>query len=357
LFAIFGSPDNWKQKHKHHHSKTNDPAASANSNKNNFMNGLSKLWGYLKTVFGYAYRAMKVVVGKITLNLWSIGQKIAYFIMTNPRQARLMIASVKLMRTRTCRWLDQKLLHNLETLKQVEIKAQTITARFSEQLRDLPNHIVKMGSVIAAEVQDLVSDTVGFFVNVNDPISVLSTFVSAENVDKTIEYSTSFMGSFARSIPFAGGILGVGADLLGSMITDAVKESVVDVLEAIAYQNEVVNCISLLISIVDVGEIMTELPNLKRTAPNLYELLKFIRYYTRLLSKNLLGTDDTIKDKKMNTDETALSMSRKLELEAEQSEINEHETSTALFNFTDLFQARKAKAAAKNDQILKPSLT
>lgn len=236
---------------------------------NPFVKFIKYLWWIMRKVLGFVWSTMKVVIGGVTRVLKTIGEKVAFFLMSNPRQARVMLAVAKLVRNRLCTWVGERLIewNVFEKLNEDGLKQKVAMQKRKDQglfERSVDNLQQAMTDGIS-----LIKDSGKL-----DPISIADSLVKNGSLGKGFNYATKLLGGALSSIPIAGGLLSSASEIVGDLMRDSVEDAAKFSIEVIAYQNDFWETLTLLVEIVDVNQCLMKMPSVQFRLPGVYWYLE-----------------------------------------------------------------------------------
>ena len=233
------------------------------------LRGLKGLWWVMRKVFGFLWSTMRVVVGGVARGLKSMGEKIAYFLVSNPRQARVMFAVAKQFRDRACTWLGEHLITwgVFETLNEAGLEQQAaMEKRDNQSVLGSASESIQTAAVQGLE---LLRDA-----GTLDPARLAEAFVGQGFFKGGLKYSSRLLSGVLSSIPIVGGGLEVAGEIVGELMSEAVDEGAKFALEVLVYQNDFFETLTLLADIVDLNRCLSKMPIVRFRFPGLHWYLE-----------------------------------------------------------------------------------
>jgi hypothetical protein len=248
------------------------------------VSGLKAVWWMMRKVFGFAWSAMRVVVGGAGRMLKSLGEKIAYFLVSNPRQARIMLAVAKQFRDRACTWLGEHLIKwgAFDKLNEAGLQQQ-----HEMEKRDKQTVFEKASDTIqnaAVNGLQLLQDAGKL-----DPTRLAETFVDQGFLKGGLKYSARLLSGVLESIPIVGGGLKAAGEIVGDLMSEAVDDGAKFALEVVAYQTDFFETLRMLAEILDLNRCLSKMPAVRFRFPGLHWYLEQAMLATAQLQARGLG--------------------------------------------------------------------
>lgn len=287
------------------------------------------LWWIMTTIFGWGYGAVKktfgavkYVAGKavsVTMTLVSQAQKIAFFIMQSPRQARMAFFFANKLKEQFGAYIavqlkDSTLVRNIEAYfrnydrerkigSYEQFRGRVLVAlggsarNASLQRRDIGNIIEKVGIGFAGALEKsgarptprknenpdkeswadgAYKAAVGVY-DVADKTGAVSSAIDkvAESgvVSKVTANAGKWMGrmfgAVVKSLP-GGAILATGSEIVGEIIGDATGSALEQAMEYEAYNRDVMGAFDELMKLMDPTPFLAKMPSIQNHFPHLW---------------------------------------------------------------------------------------
>lgn len=242
--------------------------------------GLKSLWWLLRKVFGYTWTAMRVTIGKVGRTLFTVGEKMAYFIVTNPRQARVLFAVAKLFRNRVCRWLGEQLLDAKDFMKAAEKVAKNLQKKAGKQ----PTAVAfrAFSPDLVAGWRTFLDSGVSFVKDTVDATTLVNAAAQSNWFGRVGRGLATITASTLGSVPGVGGFLKGTLEVVGDIVTESVADSAKMTLEVLAYQNDFATTFGLLFDLVNLNECLVHMPQVQFRFPGIYWLATQLTLLTRM---------------------------------------------------------------------------
>jgi hypothetical protein len=269
-------------------------------------------------LFKWGAKITRIAVGKTFFTLKTLGEKLAFFIVSNPQTAKIALAAAHVGRMKLCRWFGKQLDESnilayldkwlgeseafaLPDSKRVASEIAEFTGTEEQYQAKQKNMLTSLQE--ATSGTDLAKRKGGLYQGIVDSITGkvetaktfggdVATFVGDVNPTGSIMaaalkkmdlasvgsrfggYAGRMAGSFFASMP-GGGAVGEAVKIVGEITGEVMGDGLAKGLEVTVYYDDVFTSLDNLGKIFDLEECLSALPALSVRYPNIYVRIKW----------------------------------------------------------------------------------
>lgn len=284
-------------------------------------------------LFKWGAKITRIAVGKTFFTLKTLGEKLAFFIVLNPKTAKIALAAAHVGRMKLCRWFGKQLdesniltyldkwlgeseafavpdyknvvseISNFPgTEKEFHAKRNNNMFTLLEQATDGTDLAKRKGGLYSGIVDSIAGpvetaktfggDVATFVGDVNPTGSIMAAALKKMDLASVGSrfggYAGRMAGSFFASFP-GGGAVGEAVKIVGEITGEVMGDSLAKGVEVTAYYDDIFTSLDNLGKIFDLKECLSALPALDVRYPNIYVRIKWVQNVSAVFTAKALG--------------------------------------------------------------------